>query len=992
MQTPIFEQAYGGAGATNQDVIDFVNGTGVGIFNYRGHGSATELWDWGASGSFSATHVNQLTNDTQPFVFFDVCCDNMDIVAHAGNCLCETFMKHTGGSVAVNGAIIPSYTIPNHDYDKEMYKAVFEENITNIGYVTNFANVTVLDVHGTIGRSNVRTYLWLGDASIEPWTLQPTDMQVTHDDQIFLGVSEFGVNVIGQSGPAENAMVCVTNEDGSIYSVAYTDATGMATVTFDEPVSTPGNANVTVTLHNYLPHQAVVDVIPQDGPYVVKDTFVINDNDGNGNGMVDYGETILLSLGMKNVGIELAEGVVVTMTTDDDYVTITDGEETYGDIDPDETVTVDDGFAFDVAEDIPDGHAILFELSATDGTDVWGSNLVLQGHAPNLQYDYYSIDDASGNNNGFLDPGETVEMTVYVKNNGSADAYNVDAELTSSDPMLTVLTTGAQVVGDLAPDATGEATYTVEADAAIIPGYTGELNVLFTADMGISQEDIIQIPFADYCEASTSTEDEWIAQVICGDIDNSSSWQGGVANYTDITTTLEAGVDEPITIENGNAWASDIVTVWVDWNMNKELGDDGNETFQLTNVGGSGQTFTGDITPPDDQPDGQYRMRVRMTYSTAPTPCGNSSYGEVEDYTVLIAGTLTAAFTADVTAGCEDLTVNFSDNSSGDVISWDWTFEGGDPATSIEQNPTVTYDVIGDYDVTLVVDDGSNTNTTTESDYINILDVPEMAATPTGENDLCENNDNTNYSTTGATYATEYVWMISPADAGVITGNGMDAEVNWANDYFGDVEISVYGTNDCGDGDESTAFDVTVEPLPEAADDITGSETGCQGYTEIYSVPAITYADDYVWTMDPPEAGTTTENGAECTVIWSDTYEGIATMKVCGTNDCGDGAWSAEFEVMVENCTGIGSIRNNGIVAIYPNPSTGVFTVEFNATDIVNLSLVNAIGEVVYQMDRLELNGAFTHQIDLANVAEGIYYLKMSGKSINKIEKIVISK
>ncbi len=191
LQTPIFEQAYGGAGYTNAQVVNYVNANSCGIFNYRGHGSATELWEWSPSGSFTAQHVNQLTNDNRLFVFFDVCCDNMDIVAHAGNCLCESFMKSPVASVAVNGAIIPSYTIPNHDYDKEMYKAVFEEGIYNIGYVTNFANITVLNVHGDLGRSNVRTYLWLGDASLEPWTLQPASISATHDGSAFSRIIKF---------------------------------------------------------------------------------------------------------------------------------------------------------------------------------------------------------------------------------------------------------------------------------------------------------------------------------------------------------------------------------------------------------------------------------------------------------------------------------------------------------------------------------------------------------------------------------------------------------------------------------------------------------------------------------------------------------------------------------------------------------------------------------------------------------------------------------
>jgi hypothetical protein len=153
--------------------------------------------------------------------------------------------------------------------------------------------------------------------------------------------------------------------------------------------------------------------------------------------------------------------------------------------------------------------------------------------------------------------------------------------------------------------------------------------------MGITQQDVIEIVFADYCDASTSTEDEFISNVNFGSINNSSGWQGAVANYTNMTTTLVPGVAQPITVTNGNAWAADIVYCWVDWNLNKTLGDAG-ETYMLTNVGGAGQTFTGNITAPAGQNGGQFRMRIRMTYSTAPTPCGSATYGEIEDYTVVI--------------------------------------------------------------------------------------------------------------------------------------------------------------------------------------------------------------------------------------------------------------------------------------------------------------------------------------------------------------------
>ena len=81
LQIPVFQQAYGGAGYTNNQIIDYINTNSCGIFNYRGHGIANEFLEWCPQGSFTASHVNQLTNNNRLFVFFDVCCQNMDIVA-----------------------------------------------------------------------------------------------------------------------------------------------------------------------------------------------------------------------------------------------------------------------------------------------------------------------------------------------------------------------------------------------------------------------------------------------------------------------------------------------------------------------------------------------------------------------------------------------------------------------------------------------------------------------------------------------------------------------------------------------------------------------------------------------------------------------------------------------------------------------------------------------------------------------------------------------
>lgn len=68
----------------------------------------------------------------------------------------------------------------------------------------------------------------------------------------------------------------------------------------------------------------------------------------------------------------------------------------------------------------------------------------------------------------------------------------------------------------------------------------------------------------------------------------------------------------------------------------------------------------------------------------------------------------------------EGESVHFRDLSTGNVTSWNWTFEGGTPATSTEQNPVVTYNRSGSYAVTLTVGDGTTTATKSRTNYVNV--------------------------------------------------------------------------------------------------------------------------------------------------------------------------------------------------------------------------------------------------------------------------------
>ena len=62
--------------------------------------------------------------------------------------------------------------------------------------------------------------------------------------------------------------------------------------------------------------------------------------------------------------------------------------------------------------------------------------------------------------------------------------------------------------------------------------------------------------------------------------------------------------------------------------------------------------------------------------------------------------------------------VIFDDQSTGNVSAWDWTFEGGTPETSQLSQPEVTYNKVGEYTVTLRVQDRNGFVSMTKEKYI----------------------------------------------------------------------------------------------------------------------------------------------------------------------------------------------------------------------------------------------------------------------------------
>ncbi len=107
----------------------------------------------------------------------------------------------------------------------------------------------------------------------------------------------------------------------------------------------------------------------------------------------------------------------------------------------------------------------------------------------------------------------------------------------------------------------------------------------------------------------------------------------------------------------------------------------------------------------------------------------NDCGSDVATAEITIAEPPKADFSAEMTSGCVPFVVQFSDESSNSPTAWYWEFEGGEPATSTEQNPDVTYLNAGVYSVTLTVTNTFGSNMFVQAAYITAMDIPDAGFT-----------------------------------------------------------------------------------------------------------------------------------------------------------------------------------------------------------------------------------------------------------------------
>jgi len=413
--------------------------SGVSYFNYRGFANMS---------GWNTNHIENLNNGNMLSVVVAITCITGDFEG-TQDCISEGFLKAgtpgnlKGAVAAISTATGNTHTCFNNCLDVGIFHGIFVGEIYHMGGALNRGKLNLyLNYPSNPGNAVHQFSYWnnlMGDPGMEIWTGIPQELVVNYQDEIALGSNYYNVNVEDLNGfPLDNAWVTILKGDDEIYHTGLTDENGL--ITFPLESGETGEVTITVTKHDYIPHINSFDIIADQALVNVSAYQIDDDNNGsstgNGNGVINPGENIELSVSLENFGTSTVNSVSAEVSTTCEYITITDSQEEYGNIGPGATSYSSDDFDFTVHPDAPDGTIVQLDLIITDAANAqWIDNIFLTIESANLVFVNYTILD---NENGILDPGETTELQIMIENTGSIGLVDVIGYISCENNWLSI--------------------------------------------------------------------------------------------------------------------------------------------------------------------------------------------------------------------------------------------------------------------------------------------------------------------------------------------------------------------------------------------------------------------------------------------------------------------------------------------------------------------------------------------------------------------------
>ncbi len=353
-----------------------------------------------------------------------------------------------------------------------------------------------------------------------------------------------------------------------------------------------------------------------------------------------------------------------------------------------------------------------------------------------------------------------------------------------------------------------------------------------------------------------------------------------------------------------------------------------------------------------------------------------------------------ANFYSNTTQICAGNTVEFFDDSYFNVTGTDWTFEGGTPATSTDSDPVITYNTPGIYSVTLDVTDGTNTETTTVTNYILVLGNPgDPAPYSEGFQTMTDVTDNQRFSVVNDNGAEE--WEHHPT-VGIQYSKSIWLE-NFGNtdESFDDI---ISGTIDLSDIDPSDplvfTFQYAYKKVESGNNDrlrfyvsndcgetwaLRKSLQGNALSSDIQTTPFIEPVDSD-WTL------------ITVTNINSAYYSADFRYKFEFKNDGGNNIYIDDINLWSESMVDVIDTEGSYGLSVYPNPTKDNITIELFAQqgEQYDIGIFNALGQKIESVYQGELNGGLNQlEYSTANLPKGVYYVRVTSEGRIETMKLI---
>ncbi|HPU99360.1 MAG TPA: C25 family cysteine peptidase [Candidatus Cloacimonas acidaminovorans] len=454
-------------GATAAQVSNSVN-QGRGFINYCGHGADT-YW---VTTNFNNNNANALTNDYMLPLIVSVACVNGNFVSQT--CFAEAWMRSVNettnapaGAITFWGSTInQSWAPPMRGQDEVTDLLVGNLKYRVGGLLFNGAH-KIIEVYGSQGLADARTWTIFGDASLMVRTKNPQVITATFNPVLFLGMSSFAVQTI------PGGRITLTN-NGIIYGKGIADATGNCVINLDIIPDLPMDMTLTISAFDYQTYIQTIQVLPSSGPYLVVEETTFSDVNDN---IFTTGETVFLDMNLSNIGSETATSVSVTLSTNDSYVTLLNPTLTIGDINSG-NVSSTGTFQIQLSNSIPDEHTVnLHIFIATSDGETFENNCSFIAYAPAITWGPLQINDSLGNNNGRIDAGENVTITFNVTNSGHCDAADISTTLIVNG-VSHLITPIISTIENLPVSQTGQMIYNVTFSSQIPMGTSVQLTAM----------------------------------------------------------------------------------------------------------------------------------------------------------------------------------------------------------------------------------------------------------------------------------------------------------------------------------------------------------------------------------------------------------------------------------------------------------------------------------------------------------------------------------